>query len=147
MSHTTTIGQILFADRAALQSAAEELKSRGVRCDLIEAAIPRAYYANQMEQAELVLKLHDSRYDVGFYPSQEDDSKLEARCDLWGGDVAGQIGAPVEEGINESQAAIGQLQNAYVHHAAVNRFAPQGAMVSRQDNDDGSYELTVTVAA
>ena len=147
MSHTTTIGQILFADESALRAAAEELKDRGVRCDLIEAAIPRAYFANQMEQAPLVLKLHDSRYDVGFYPSVDDQSKLEAKCDLWGGDIAGQLGTPVEDGINEAQAAIGKLNNAYVHHAATNRFAQQGGMVTRQDNPDGSYELTITLAA
>ena len=145
MSHTTTIGQILFADEAALRAAAEELKDRGVNCDLIEAAIPRAYYANQMSQADLVLKLHDSRYDVGFYPNQ--DGKLEARCDLWGGDVASQLGAPMEKGISENEAAIGKLRNAYVGKAAETAFAQQGGMVTRQQNDDGSYELTVTVAA
>lgn len=144
MSHTTTIGQIFFADERALRAAAAELKDRGVRCDLIEAAIPRAYYSNQMGQAPLVLKLHDSRYDVGFYPSEQG---LEAQCDLWGGDIAGQIGTPVEEGVNPAQAAIGQLRHAYARKVVENHYTQQGGMIQPQQNEDGSVDLTVRFAA
>ncbi len=145
MSHTTTIGQILFADQAALRAAIVELKDRGVDCELLEQVAPRAYYQNQMGVAPLTLKLNNSRYDVGFYPNK--DGALEAQCDLWGQDIERELGAPVEEGVTREQAAIGKLRNAYANQVIQNHYASQGGMIDRQENADGSVNLTVRFAA
>lgn len=146
MSHTTTIGQILFADADALRAAAEELKARGIDCDLIESATPRAYFNDQMGEAPLVLKLNKSRFDVGFY-EEEDKDGLVAKCDLWGNDIAGQIGTPQEEGVTPTEAALGQLRNTYATHAVMNRAMQQGHSVQRIDEEDGSVQLVIDYAA
>lgn len=145
MSHTTTISNLVFTDVAALQAAADELRQRGIRCEMLENAIPRAYYNNQMTQAPLVLRLDDSRYDVGFY---EDEGKegLTPKCDLWGGDIKNVLGAPTEEGVNETDAALGKLRNAYAVQATTNAALQQGHQVHRQDGADGSVQLTVIAA-
>ena len=144
MSHTTTIGQIFFANERALRDAAEELRERGVDCTLIEAATPRAYFANQMQQAPLVLRLNNSPYDVGFYQTEQG---LEAQCDLYGGHIHRELGEQAEKGVTQEQAAISKLRSAYANQVITQQFAQQGHMVTRQDNDDGSFDLVVEVAA
>ena len=145
MSHTTTIGQIVFADQNALRSAAQELKQRGIDCDLIENAIPRAYYTEQrgMGQAPLVLKLHQSPYDVGFYPNQ--DGELEARCDLYQGHIERQLGVAPEEGLTRNQQAIGKLRAAYSLHACTNTVVQGGGTVMPRLNDNGSVDMVARV--
>lgn len=144
MSHNTTIGQIFFANEQALRDAAVELRERGVDCELIEAAMPRAYSHGQLPEAPMVLKLNRSRYDVGFYPS---DQGLEAKCDLWGGDIARELGEAAEGDVTQDQAAISKLRRAYANQVVTQTFSQQGHMVSRSDNPDGSFDLEVTVAA
>lgn len=142
MSHNTTIGQIIFADVGALRAAADELQQRGINCDLIENAIPRAYSQNQLPRADLVLRLNAGRFDVGFYKEGEDDH-YTAKADLWGGHVADQIGTPREEGISQAEADLGQLRHAYAAHATMNQVVRQGGTVQRIDNEDGSTQLVV----
>lgn len=142
MSHTTTIGQILFADEQALRSAAAELKERGIDCDLIENAIPRAYYQNQMGEAPLVLRLNSTDYDVGLYRNKEDTAYAPS-TDLWAGKVASQLGVPAEEGVGPQEASIGKLRNAYVTHAIINQANAEGRMVDRYDEADGTVRLTI----
>ena len=144
MSHTTTIGQILFADEDALRSAVDELQARGVDCSLVEHIRPRAYYSNQLDEAPLVLKLNKSRYDVGFYPVEGEDHMV-AKTDLWGGDVAGQLGVEEEEGVSPTQAAIGKLTQAYATHATMNQIVRQGGTVTRIDDADGTVRLVAQV--
>lgn len=150
MSHTTTIGQIIFADVSALRQAAQELRERGIRCELLENAIPRAYYSNQsgMGEAPLVLKLDDSKYDVGFYPSAANPNELEARTDLYSGQVAGVLGVDAPREVSKEVASIGKLRAAYTKAAITNAAVTQGATVTSSGiQADGSQQVVVRSAA
>lgn len=145
MSHTTTIKDIVFADLTALQAAADDLRDRGIDCNLIENAIPRAYYDNQLGEAPYVLRLNESRYDVGFY--QEDGTEgLVPKCDLYANEISRQLGAKQEEGVSREAAAIGKLRNAYAVAATTNQAIQSGATVNRVDNEDGSVQLVIQAA-
>lgn len=146
MSHTTTINSVEIKDVAALGAAINELKSKGINCEMLENARPRAYYGNQEglnKNADYVLKLNDSKYDVGFY--KNDQGSYDARCDLWADQVAKQIGVPVTEGVSREQAAIGKLLNLYSVHAVARQAARQGYRVQRVDQDNGAVQLRVAV--
>ena len=84
MSHTTSVRAIPIVSVAALKSAVEELKKRGVKCELVANAVPRMYYLDQIarhvkdknphdyhfhanpEECDYVLRLDDAFYDIGF---------------------------------------------------------------------------------
>lgn len=145
MSHTTTVNNVEIKDVGALMAAVDELKANGINCDLLENQIPRAFYQTQAgmtEAAPYTLKLRDSRYDVGFYPNAQ--GVYEARCDLWGGDIAKQLGVTPTEGIPSEQAALGKLFNLYSVHAVTRKAAQQGYRVQRSNAADGSVQLNIT---
>lgn len=145
MSHTTTIAAIAFTDMQALQAAIDELKSNGVKCDLLENAQPRAYYPNQegMGVAPYVVKVHDASYDVGLYPAAEGQG-FEARTDLYGGSVQKVLGAVAGEGETKEQAAIGKLYNTYAVHVSTREATRNGYQVQRVNRPDGSVQLRLT---
>ena len=147
MSHTATIDAVVISDEHALRAAITELKNNGVNCDLLENAMARAYYPNQSgmdTEARFVVKLHDSRYDVGLY-AKEDNSGYEARTDLWGGDVQKVLGAKAQEGESDAQAALGKLFQTYAIHAATRKATQQGYRVNRVTKDDGTVQLQIAV--
>jgi hypothetical protein len=133
----------MLSDKKAIEAAVAELKSKGLKCDLLENAIPRAYYANQtgMGSADMVLKLHDSKYDVGLYKT---DEGYESRCDFWSGDIEKQLGVTAGKDDDRNQAKLGKLFNAYAVHAASRAAVQKGYQVTRRDNTDGSTQLTIT---
>ena len=143
MSHTTEINSIKITDIAALRSAITELKAHGVKCDLLENAVPRAYYNNQLGQAELVVKLHDSRYDVGLY-ADEDGKGYTSKCDFWAQDIENVLGAAPLEGEDVGQAKLGKLYQTYAIHAATNTAVQQGYSVQRVNQENGTVQLMVT---
>lgn len=145
MSHTSTIKDVVFADIDALKAAIHELRSNGISCEMLENALPRAYYQNQDGMntvAPYVLKLTDSPYDVGFYPTE---GGLEARCDLYGGHIQKVLGVAVKAGPNESRerAAMGKLYNLYAVHATTRAAIRKGFKVNRINNTDGSVQLRI----
>jgi hypothetical protein len=145
MSHTTEIKGIVFNDMVALQLAVIELNAAGIACSLQENAKPRAYYSAQegMGVAPYMLKLDNSRYDVGFY----EDTELKgyvARTDLFGGDVARQLGVAAAAGGNPQQAAMGKLYQGYAVSAACRQAAKQGYRVRRQTKPDGTIQLIMS---
>lgn len=145
MSHTTTIDAVEIKDLNALRAAINELKSNGVECDLLENAVPRAYYSNQQGMntpADLVLKLHDSRYDVGLY--KQDNGAYQPRCDLWGGDIARNLGVQ-EKGVDTAQNALGKLFNTYSIHAVTRKAVQQGYRVQRVAKENGAVQLRIAV--
>ncbi len=145
MSHTTTVDNVEIKDVGALLAAVNELKANGVNCDMLENQIPRAYYGKQagMETpAEHVLKLHDSRYDVGFY--KQADGTYQPRCDLWGGDISRQLGVTPTDSIGREQAALGKLLNLYSVHAVSRKALAQGYRVQRINAEDGGVQLNIT---
>lgn len=144
MSHTTAINSIEITDVDALRSAVAELKTNGVNCELLENAIPRAYYNNQLEQADLVLKLKNSKYDVGFYKKQ-DSSGYITKCDFYQGEIQRELGTTdVREGEDPVQARLGKLYQTYAIHATTRAATQAGHMVQRQNRQDGTVQLVVT---
>ena len=144
MSHTSTINAVVISDVAALRAAIDELKRNGVKCDLLENAVPRAYYTNQagLEQAPYVVQLHDARYDVGLY-AREDGKGFEARADLFLNSVQGQIGSERSDGESHEQAAMGKLFNLYAVHAATRKATQQGYRVTRINKANGAVQLQI----
>jgi hypothetical protein len=143
MSHTSTINSVVIADKHAVTAAIAELKANGVNCELLENAKPRAYYSNQsgMGEAEMVINLKDSRYDVGLYKNEQ--GTYEARCDLWGGDIAKNLGVPATGDTPREQAALGKFFSTYAAHAAQRKAIQQGYSVRRINNKDGSIQLQI----
>lgn len=146
MSHTTAIDSIVFSDIDALTAAVNELAASGIKCSLEKNATPRAFYANQsgLGPAPYVLRLHDSRYDIGFYP-REGKNGYEARTDLFGGDIHRVLGAThVKPGETAQQAALGKLNQTYAIHAATRAAAKKGMNVRRINGENGDVRLVVS---
>ncbi len=63
MSHTATIKTLMLSDKHAITAAIAELKTKGVNCELLENAVPRAYYSDQkgMGAADMVRAHEDYR--------------------------------------------------------------------------------------
>lgn len=148
MSHTTTLKAVVIRDVTALRMAVDELKSNGINCDLIENAKPRMYFNNQHSACDYVLRLNDSKYDVGF--DRQADGTYVPVFDEWQNIVAKQLGADVnvcpiptsKEG--KAQHQIGRFFQSYSKHAAVNAAVSQGYMVeSSTVDDEGNVHLTL----
>lgn len=148
MSHTTTLKAVVIRDVTALRMAVDELKSNGINCDLIENAKPRMYFNNQHSTCDYVLRLNDSKYDVGF--DRQADGTYVPVFDEWQNIVAKQLGADVnvcpiptsKEG--KAQHQIGRFFQSYSKHAAVNAAVSQGYMVeSSTVDDEGNVHLTL----
>lgn len=93
MSHTVSLANTPIKSVSALRGAVQELKNQGINVTLEENAIPRMYYADQMqrhvkakqeldeqqgretkglrfhenpEECDFVLRVEDAYYDIGF---------------------------------------------------------------------------------
>lgn len=145
MSHTTTLNNVVIRDANALRSAVAELQTKGVRCELRENVKPRLYYQNQHGVCPFVLKLHESKYDVGF--DRKEDGTYVPVFDDWAGQVKGQIGAACPlPGTREGNAqhTIGRLMQSYAKHAAMNAATAQGYIIEDTTTDDeGNIHLTL----
>lgn len=150
MSHTTTIGTVKITDANALKAAVRELKTEGVKCDLVEKVTARMYSAAQTSHigvCDYVLRLHAAKYDVAFV-KQTDGSYLPV-TDLYQNSVSSQIGAscpmPGTPGAH-AQHAIGRLMQGYAKHAAINAARKQGYTVTGTRRDkDGNVHVKVAV--
>ena len=147
MSHTSTVASIVITDIKALKAAIKELNNAGVNCEFLENAVPRAYFTNQdgLGVAPYVIKLNDSRFDVGLYKNKKIGG-YEARADFWANEVANQLGAPQKEGVQEEQAMLGKLYQTYGVVAAERQAAAQGYTSSRSVKKDGTVQLVLTAA-
>ena len=145
MSHTSTVNSIAINDITALNSAISELKSRGVNCELLENAKPRAYYSNQegMGTAPYVVRLTDAKYDIGLYETST--KEYEVRTDFFGGSVENVLGVSATDDEDRAQARLGKLYQAYGTHAAINQAVRQGYNVTRQDKENGEVQLIINV--
>ena len=141
MSHTTTIKSVPIRSVNALRAAVQELKGKGIKCDLVENEVPRMYYANQHGKCAFVLKLHDSQYDVGF--DQQKDGTYAPVLDIWNQQIAKQVGTTLLDWSTtrakdtaeqramrkDHQSHIGQLLQGYSKHAAIQTATSKGYMV------------------
>jgi hypothetical protein len=148
MSHTTTIKALAIKDEGAIRRAVDELKRNGTNVSLLQNAKPRMYYPRQEVMCDLVLKLHDGQYDVGF--QKQADGTFALIMDEWGGHVSGQVGAscPVPQN-SEDRAlwAIGSFAQQYGRFAAINAATAQGYIIERDYFDEhGNVQLEVRVS-
>jgi len=146
MSHTTAVRNILITDIVALESAIDKLKSEGIKCDLLENAIPRGYSRNQTgmdKAAPFVIKLEDSPYDVGLYPV-EDAEGLEARTDFYSGHVERLLGNPINDGAPANQRKLGKFYQAYTVASTINSAIREGYSVDQQVGENGETRLVLT---
>jgi len=144
VSHTSAVKSIAITSVEALREAVKELNANGVKCSLVENSTPRAYYSNQtgLGKADFVLKLDNSRYDVGFYKSE--NGGYEVRTDFWGQDVKNQLGATASGPGKTEQAQLGKLFQAYGIHAAMMEARRKGLMATRQKGKDGIEQVVVS---
>lgn len=144
MSHTSVVKAIKIQSLDALRSAVAELAQSGLKLTLQENATPRAFYANQagLGKADIVLRVEDAQYDVGFYKNPE--GYYEARADFFGGSIARVLGAAPSPGSTMDQAALGKLFQMYGIHVATATARKQGHMVRRIQKANGMIALEVT---
>lgn len=147
MSHTTAINAIKLTNIAHLQTAVAALQKSGVKCSLIAGATPRAYFSNQqgMGQADYVLKLNDSPYDIGLY--KQADGSYEARTDFHAGHIQRILGAPASDPSKRQQAQLGKLYQEYGIAGAMAAAREKGYDVARKTAQDGTVTLVMTGAA
>ena len=147
MSHTTTVNSVTLVSKSAIQAAVRDLKGLGIKCDLLENAVPRAYYSNQagMGEADMVLKLNDAQYDVGLY--KNDKGHYEARTDFFAGSVGRVLGVATTGQASGEQAQLGKFFQAYATRAVEEQALSQGYMVNQARNADGTIVMTLTSAA
>lgn len=146
MSHTATVKSIKIQSITALRGAIQELAQAGIKCSLVENAVPRAYFANQqgMELAPYVVKLNDCPYDIGLY--RQADGSYEARTDFFAGHIERLLGATARTAESTEQAKMGKLFQMYGVHAATEAAKKKGLMVRRVTKNDGTLTLELTGA-
>jgi len=146
MSHTTTINAIEIKDVRAMEKAVADLQAKGVNCNLIKDAVPRMYYNNQVSKCDYVLKLNDSKYDVGF--QKQKDGTFVPVLDEWGNHISDQIGGQCSIPTTREEKAlwaIGSFSQSYAKHAAIHAAEQQGYMVESANTDaDGNVNLVLT---
>ena len=140
MSHTSTIKNVSIKDGEAIGQAIQNLRSMGIKCNLKKNAVPRMFYKDQHKACDLVLELEDSRYDLGF--QKGNDGSYDIVCDLWGGDIAKQLGV---SGGSGAEYAIGKFSQQYAVEAAKNNAVAQGYSVDECTVDDnGNIQLSIS---
>ena len=151
MSHTTTIKSVPIRDEKAIAAAVSFLVSNGISCSLARNEAPRAYYQNQtgLGVADLVLKLHNSRYDVGLYKQQ--DGTFQPRTDFWAGEVAKQIGFVPTDAEKSTMSQdelsalnIGKFTQAYAAQATYLEACAQGHNAEIIQGDNGRLLVEIT---
>lgn len=147
MSHTSSISAIKIVSVSALRAAVTELASQGIKCSLIENAVPRAYFTNQtgMGKADFVLKLDAAKYDIGLY--KQDDGSYEARTDFYGGTVEAVLGGKATNAERTDQAKLGKLFQAYGLHVTMDEARRKGLSCKRVVKEDGTIRLVLTGAS
>jgi hypothetical protein len=158
VSHTTNIKSVPILSVTALRRAVQELQEAGVACSLVENAVPRMFYQNQLQKhlgresdvCDFVLRLDRSRYDVGFFRNAA--GALEPVFDDWQKDVAKQIGAPFagkvehwsgnRDDTEQTLHSIGGLLQRYTKHATMEAAAAAGYICTgTRTTEDGKLQL------
>lgn len=150
MSHVSKLKGMKIKDVAAMQAAAQDLRAKGINCELVQNAVPRMH-GQREEQAvgtcDYVLKLPNGSYDVGF--KKQADGSYEAVMDTYGNHVGKQIGAScplpnTAEGRMQHQ--MGQFMQNYAKNAAMNAARAKGHMVKGATVDQsGNVKLVIGV--
>lgn len=144
MSHTSSVGSIIFSDMHALQAALTDLTKAGVTCSLSKGGTPRAYYKDQagLGPADYVINLPGCEYDIGLYRDKVRKGYV-ARCDLFANRIGKLLGSAAGTGENSEQAQLGKLFNRYAVHAITRKAVAQGMTVQKVPGVDGSVRLVL----
>jgi hypothetical protein len=138
MSHTTKLEGASIKSASAIRAAVDALRSKGIKASVLENAKPRAYFSNQIDKCDLVMKLEDGPYDVGF--KLNDQGEYEVLYDNYINRVSELIGSKGEGTVAE----VGQFMQEYVKEATIEQATNQGFMVeSCEMNEHGEYELNI----
>lgn len=107
MSHTSVVHDVPFTSEELLRKAALALKADGINCEIVAHEVPRMWFGDQFEKqygngatADLVLKLPDCRFDIGFV---KENGKYLPVFDKHGGYIAAAIGSKKYEGFDSSK--------------------------------------------
>lgn len=153
MSHTTTVKSVPIKDINAIRSAVEDLKKAGIKCELLQDAKPRLYYANQHGKTDFVVKLHDSPYDLGL--EKQDNGSYAMIFDEWGGNMKKHIGTTVaacdlpqneaERQVVKKQEHVAKFVQAYTTNATKNQLTAEGYLVEELvDANTGEVSIVAT---
>lgn len=151
MSHTTTLRSVKITDIEAVRQAIDFLVERSngkLKISLIENAVPRMYYPDQYGKCDYVVKLGNSRYDIGL--AKQADGTFALVYDAWQGDIRKQVGDPMNVTHKEADMAaacdVASLLNAYGVFAAQRQLYEQGYYDTKIEvnPEDNSYVLTAS---
>jgi len=145
-----------------LRAAVDALRASGVNCELLQNAVPRMFYQNQIrdhiqakapnayrfhknaDECDFVLRLPGSRYDVGFLTDAK-TGDLVAQFDDWSKSVSSILGAkfngPVEhwsgmkEDTEQTLHSIGRLLQEYTKAAVIESAAQEGVSLQSCEVD------------
>lgn len=143
MSHTTTV-KADIRSVAAIKAAVSELKKAGVNIELLTNVKPRMYYADQHPNpSEFVLKLPDSRYDIGL--DKQSNGTYAMAFDAWGGDIQKHVGDM--RCSDNAMKPVARFVQTYTKHAAIQAAMAKGYSVSgcTVDAKTGAVNLTINV--
>jgi hypothetical protein len=175
MSHTTTVKSVPIKDIRALRAAINELKAKGVNIELEQNAVPRMYYANQLQKhmgrqsevCDYVVRVKDAYYDIGlikeadgsFTPVFDDynySSSSVPATKEGSGPIRDSLGAKFEGKVDHWSGArqdteqtlhsIGKLLQGYTKHATIFAATQAGYQVQRAWTDsEGNVQLELNV--
>lgn len=101
MSHDTMLSKLGLKDPNLIIAALSALIQNGLNAEIKYNAVPRMYYDDQYRKrfgptatAEIVLSLHDSKYDVAYRFDQK-EGEYEMVMDVHGDHIRKQIGVPM----------------------------------------------------
>lgn len=151
MSHVSKLSGMKIKDEAAMRAAVADLTAKGIKCELVQNAVPRMH-GQREEQAvgkcDYVLKLPNGKYDVGF--KKQSDGTFQAVIDTYGNHVGGQIGAacPMPNSAEgRVQHQMGQFMQNYAKHAAMNAARAKGMNVLGATVDETTGDVKVRLKA
>lgn len=162
MSHTTTVKSVPIKSRSALRSAAQALRSAGINCELVENAVPRMFYENQIrmhiqskmpeayryhanpDECDFILRLPGCRYDIGFLTDIK-TGDLIPLFDDWAKSISNTLGAKFtgvvehwsgqRDDTEQTLHSIGKLLQEYSKQAIMESAAQDGISIESCEYD------------
>jgi hypothetical protein len=151
MSHNVTVDSIKITDIDALRDAASELQNKGINISIEENAYARSYNTATSGNYPVVVKLHDSPYDIGLRAGE--NGTYSPVFDPFASHIKNQIGIKDNVlgelvgdacSLNDPKVHIGQLMQMYGVCKAEREAATQGLSVQRSyDEATKQYDLVI----
>ena len=135
MSNTTKLKNMKIADGVMLRAALESMASH-LNGQVLENTVPRLWYSTdfknaypEKDHAELVLRIPNCRFDVGFVLEQ--DGTYTPIFDHHGGELAKHVGVKIPPDLtvtNDQRIAanIAQITKAYYTAVTAKKMREQG---------------------